>query len=295
MDDGSTDGSGEILKEYAARDGRIRIVSQANAGVVVARARGLSVAAGDWVLFLDGDDLLVQKTLSEIRRVAEDDAVDVIQFGYETFSDASRNRVVLPSLNGCVTIKDLLREIKATPLQILSMCIWNKCYRRETAEMALAEVADVRIKHAEDGLFALAAFWHSREMCFIREPFYRYRIISGSASHRFNREIAKEHDLFIAEAERLAEQSQLVDRSFVSQMNHAHAYESIRFIFTFALTYSPDGLACRALLKELSRTRLFKMERLAQISVWHKCMRFLVCHGRLGWLLRCVLLKVLAR
>lgn len=58
VDDGSTDGSGAILDEYAKKDSRFRVIHQPNAGVSVARNMALDTARGKWFVFLDGDDIL---------------------------------------------------------------------------------------------------------------------------------------------------------------------------------------------------------------------------------------------
>ena len=58
VDDGSTDGSGTIIDEYAAKDKRFKVIHQKNAGVSAARNAALDVAKGKWFLFLDGDDIL---------------------------------------------------------------------------------------------------------------------------------------------------------------------------------------------------------------------------------------------
>lgn len=58
VDDGSTDGSSEILDDFAARDSRFRVVHQANAGEGAARNAALRLARGEWVAFLDSDDFL---------------------------------------------------------------------------------------------------------------------------------------------------------------------------------------------------------------------------------------------
>ena len=56
VDDGSTDASAEICDRYAARDGRIRVVHQQNAGVSKARNVGIRLARGKYLGFVDGDD-----------------------------------------------------------------------------------------------------------------------------------------------------------------------------------------------------------------------------------------------
>ncbi len=58
IDDGSTDGSGAILDEYATSDKRFHVIHQQNAGVGAARNAGLDCAKGEWICFVDGDDLL---------------------------------------------------------------------------------------------------------------------------------------------------------------------------------------------------------------------------------------------
>lgn len=58
IDDGSQDSSGKILDEYEKKDDRITVIHQKNKGVSAARNRGLELASGDYVVFVDGDDSL---------------------------------------------------------------------------------------------------------------------------------------------------------------------------------------------------------------------------------------------
>ena len=78
VNDGSTDGSAGILDEYAARDARIKVVTQANAGLSAARNAGLRVVTGRYLLFLDSDDLLSPDAAAKLVAKADAEFLDVL-------------------------------------------------------------------------------------------------------------------------------------------------------------------------------------------------------------------------
>ena len=75
VNDGSTDGSGVICDDYAARDSRVIVLHQQNAGASVARNAGLKLSRGGFILFVDSDDTIVAGSL---RKIAENAKTDVI-------------------------------------------------------------------------------------------------------------------------------------------------------------------------------------------------------------------------
>ena len=76
VNDGSTDNSAEVLEDYAAKDSRFKVVTQANGGLSAARNTGLKHATGDYVLFLDSDDWLGENALQVLsERIAGQDLV----------------------------------------------------------------------------------------------------------------------------------------------------------------------------------------------------------------------------
>ena len=79
VNDGSADKSLDICKEYAARDRRIRLISQENAGVSAARNRGLTACRGEWVVFVDADDKISPDFLGLIAR---EEAQDLLLFDF---------------------------------------------------------------------------------------------------------------------------------------------------------------------------------------------------------------------
>ena len=92
VDDGSDNGSPEIVRAYAERDPRVRMLSQENLGPAAARNCGLSAAKGEYILFADSDDLLVRTDAAELLyRRASGDRLDVLFFDCEAFPDGAEN------------------------------------------------------------------------------------------------------------------------------------------------------------------------------------------------------------
>ena len=87
IDDGSTDGSGEILAEYEARDPRIRVFPQKNGGTSRARNYGTCEAAGKYLYFLDHDDLLEREAFEQMADALERDQLEYLAFNAYAFAD----------------------------------------------------------------------------------------------------------------------------------------------------------------------------------------------------------------
>ena len=79
--DGASDGSAAVAKAAAARDARIRVIEQANAGASTARNTGLADARGRWILFLDADDTIARDHLKQLVARGEADS-DIVCAGY---------------------------------------------------------------------------------------------------------------------------------------------------------------------------------------------------------------------
>lgn len=79
VDDGSTDGCPGICDEYAKKDPRIRVIHQANCGVSVARNRGLAIASGKYLMFVDSDDLLIENFfIEDLYRILKSKDADIV-------------------------------------------------------------------------------------------------------------------------------------------------------------------------------------------------------------------------
>lgn len=77
VDDGSTDASADILKEYSANDSRIKVITRKNGGAGSARNAGLAIATGEWLAFLDADDEFDKMMLAEMVEVGDSSIADI--------------------------------------------------------------------------------------------------------------------------------------------------------------------------------------------------------------------------
>ena len=80
VDDGSTDASGAILDEYAEKDARFKVVHQKNAGVSAARNKALSMMRGEWITWLDADDMYAHDRLEVAHRIVDKEHPELIRF-----------------------------------------------------------------------------------------------------------------------------------------------------------------------------------------------------------------------
>ena len=101
VNDGSTDGSPGILREYAEKDGRIRIIDQENSGLSEARNAGARAAAGKYLYFMDSDDILVLSALELCSERMEQRSLELLCFNAAAFGDDLQSAKQAGKNNSC--------------------------------------------------------------------------------------------------------------------------------------------------------------------------------------------------
>ena len=92
IDDGSPDNCGAIIDEYAQKDKRIVVIHQKNSGVSTARNRGLDIATGKYITFVDPDDWIDKDTYEyTVRLFNNNDKIDLVSFGINAINERSYN------------------------------------------------------------------------------------------------------------------------------------------------------------------------------------------------------------
>lgn len=195
IDDGSTDNSYEVCNSLGKKDSRIILLHQENQGVSVARNLGLSMAKGEWICFVDGDDWVEIDLCKSVEPYLLS-KYDIICFSYnEVTAKKIKSHIVEGKDFKDFDKSDFLQMQKA----IFKMqgfkytnaaSIWAKMYRKEFIENNNLRFKENQVK-SQDTLFALYAYQYAQRGIYINTSLYNYRIISSSISRRYNCNIIK--------------------------------------------------------------------------------------------------------
>lgn len=140
VNDGSTDGTLDILERFHKKDNRLRVVSNSErSGAAYSRNKGMSMANGKYLVFLDGDDIFDERMLEKAYLTIEKNTADIVMYEYQHVpSDSIHHKLQRPHGQG---YKDKyckktfsVQECEPYEFIIWAMGPWNKLYRRTFIE-----------------------------------------------------------------------------------------------------------------------------------------------------------------
>ena len=179
VNDGSTDNSLNICKNYKEKDGRIQLISQTNKGLSAARNTGLKYAKGKYVCFVDSDDFIEKEYLSLLLSNIEKYNSDIAMCEYYLTNEEGRkysiSRLNEPKdihvLSGEKTFSYFYKED-----YVPNVVAWNKIYLRSLFDNIKYDEGH----YFEDELIAPFLFYKARRVSFLRVPLYNYVQRPGS-------------------------------------------------------------------------------------------------------------------
>lgn len=190
VNDGSTDDTRRVLDDYAAKHSSIKAVHKENGGVTSARLRGVAEATGDWIGFMDGDDIIQLDMYAHLLENARKYGADISHCGHQVhFLDG---RISYVHNSGVLRPQDTLtgvRDLLDGGLIESSLC--TKLFRRELFE-GLTDFMDPSIKINEDYLMNYYLFSRAKQSVFEDFCPYCYLLRQGSASYK----VLHEHSIF---------------------------------------------------------------------------------------------------
>lgn len=195
IDSESTDNSSEILKQYAASDTRIHIISEKNDGVSIARNYGLNAMTGKYVLFVDSDDWIDHNTIETALKTMFEYDSDMVFWSYlREFNDSSKAKQIYDKEQIIFDSEECKKFLHRRMVGIVdeelrhpenadALCtIWGKLYRADIIRENKICFEDIRkIGTYEDGLFNLYYLKYVEKAVYINKYFYHYRKTNESS------------------------------------------------------------------------------------------------------------------
>lgn len=184
VDDGSNDGSQEILQEYKIISPNLLIIQQENQGASVARNNGLNYAKGKYVIYVDSDDYLELDCLEQLYRVAKEKNAEVVVYSHKEIYEKE---------GVTVNIKLEANENQEySGIQIANMMLegkilgtpWNKLVKRKL--LLVDKINFEQGRTTEDWFPMFKKMYQAHRIYFLNKTLYYYRIRNNSVTTQKN-------------------------------------------------------------------------------------------------------------
>lgn len=228
VNDGSKDNSGIICNDMAKEDKRIKVIHQENKGICGARDTGIREAVGEWLCFVDNDDIIASGSVECIFE-SMDKENDIIYFGFDEF----RNEESIVENEGTL-LENTYENKEIEKLQWDCLCRyrdnkplinirllttpWGKIYRRDfLVENNLMFIEGM--KREEDVSFNLMCLACCKKVKYIDRIIYHYRLSISSESHSYKTNIINEAK------QALNYYREIIDKYYVGRTDIEELYE----------------------------------------------------------------------
>lgn len=177
VNDGSTDSTPVVIQEFARSDSRVRVVNRENGGLSEARNTGLDIARGEWITFLDGDDMLLPGTLEILLNEAVMTGADLVCGSFVRNLNEKKKGKRSIELSPEEALLDILYQKKIQP------SAWGKLYKKflfdnlRYSKAILYEDLDV--------IYRIVS--QTNKVVYTAAPVYFYRITPGSILNSFSK------------------------------------------------------------------------------------------------------------
>ncbi len=181
VNDGSTDNTGDVIENYYSDESRVILINKANGGVCSARNAGLDLARGEYIMFVDSDDMIYSNTIEILLKYMGADSADIVIgdcIKSSCFSDGIESIDETTDINSDIWNDDVALQ-KALEDHPATYSVWAKLYKRKNIE-GIRFVEGKRIH--EDSFFVFETLLKKPKTVVLDTAVYKYRVNPGSAS-----------------------------------------------------------------------------------------------------------------
>lgn len=182
IDDGSGDESYRICSEYAETDKRVKLIHTENNGASGARNHGICVAQGEYIRFVDADDVLPERSLELLVNGMEaGEEIDLVIGCFKNDKEYFQSE-----LRGIQEVRELVKDYAKVIPSFYYGVIWNKLYRADILKQNQI-FFDKKIAWCEDLLFNIQYYGVCRKVYYVKEDVYYYIARQGSLITKIDR------------------------------------------------------------------------------------------------------------
>ncbi len=261
VNDGSTDCSVGIAQQYAEKYPHIRLITQANAGASVARNRGMKEATGEYVAFVDADDLTYPGMYETLMTMALQDDLDVAQCNSDwcdSETGHSWKSIPLDRLRSTdvLTGPDWLRMALAS--RRWTHVVWMGVYRRQMLEAC--GLTFVPGLHHQDIVWSTECMFNARRVRYTEESLYKYFLHDASVSR-----LKRQGEKNLAYQRHYIKITRLLDKLNRDYADRIPIYPEFRQQITYealrvfhSLRKEPDTLTQQRMIAEVFTSGMFR-------------------------------------
>ena len=185
VDDASTDASLSVIRNFEKKDDRVKVIAyKENKSASQARKDGVTLAKGEYILFLDGDDSLKENACEELYVIAQEKKVDILHFGTDVinYGNADAKRIenlykLLKPYNKLLRGKEVFQNCFVD--KKYRFTLWNKMYTSELCKEAFSHIQDGNFPKAQDLYAFFVLCYYAKSYYGIDERYYNYRFGAG--------------------------------------------------------------------------------------------------------------------
>lgn len=233
VDDGSTDGSGELCDRFKNESQlAVKVIHQENRGLLQARRRGFNEAVGDYIVSLDGDDFLHSDLLQVLEGIIQQSRPDVVLYGSSRVKDFSEVFFLPPNLGGENARE---RYIRSFCRNNLLNSMWGKAISRKCIANDFDFSEFGRLNVGEDMLQTTVTLQYVETVEVVRRPLYFYRPNESSIMTRLNSSYLSDLERVYSFAEPLVRRwsAEFGDSAFLEDFRRRFNSETCYFLLRF--------------------------------------------------------------
>lgn len=205
VSDGAPDAECAICAEYAGKDSRLKFFRREHAGVSATRNYGIEKAQGEYITFVDADDVILENAIEFWYKKAKEWNSDILMTPYKEIDENSGThpwqQESKPRINNS-EMALIIQELIHPRQNSIPRGVWGKTYRHEFL-ISNNIFFNTFLTIGEDFIFNLHCFNKTKEISFIPDTLYSYRITPNSATRAFNPNFFHDHIAPILEVKKI--------------------------------------------------------------------------------------------